>query len=109
MNKVKNYCYKLVDEVADPYNYLARRLGKKNGGFRIQKTNNKIPSRINITVGFGYDKSVVENLGNKSAIRTWLEEVFIHMTTYFQHPSLPTKIDLKVFILNYSRLFSNSF
>ena len=75
-------------------------MGKIKEGYRIKSTNKEIPSRINITVGFGYDNSVKEKVGSKSLTRTWLDEVFIHMTTYFQHPSLQTKIDLQVSLFN---------
>ena len=84
---------------------MAIRLGKIKEGYRIKSTNNEIPSRINITVGFGYDNSVKEKVGSKSLTRAWLEEVFIHMMAYFQHPSLQTKIDLQVSLFNLHFLF----
>ena len=69
---------------------------ERKEGYRKLSINNKLPASINVTVGFGYDKSVEEKIGNKSSVKTWLEETFIHMTTYYQHPSLQTKIELKV-------------
>ena len=86
----------LFDAVSDPHDIQSASLEERNGGYRKLSINNKLPARINVTVGFGYDKSVKEKIGNKSSVKTWLEETFIHMTTYYQHPSLQTKIELKV-------------
>ena len=86
----------LFDAVSDPHDIQSTSLEERNGGFRKLSINNKLPVSINVTVGFGYDKSVEEKIGNKSSVKTWLEETFIHMTTYYQHPSLQTKIELKV-------------
>ena len=86
---------RLFDVISDPYNYLSKVNKKNRNGYR---NGDRVifPPRINLTISFGYDKSVKEKFGSDSTVKMWLDEVFIHITTYYQHPSLKTTINLHV-------------
>ena len=86
---------RLFDVISDPYNYISKVIKKNRKGFR-NGDGVHFPPQINLTVSFGYDKSVKEKFGSESTIKMWLDEVFIHMITYYQHPSLKTTINLHV-------------
>jgi hypothetical protein len=86
---------RLLDVISDPYNYISKVIKKNRKGYRNGDRVN-FPSQINLTVSFGYDKSIKEKFGSESTIKMWLDEVFIHMITYYQHPSLKTTINLRV-------------
>ena len=95
--ETKNKTNKLLDEISDPYNYISKMMKniKKGRSYRNGDQVN-LPPQINLTISFGYDKSVKEKFDNDSNIKMWLDEVLIHMSTYYQHPSLQTTINLHV-------------
>ena len=52
-----------------------------------------IPNHHELTLKIAYDKSLHDK---ETDPQQWISEVMTHAQAHFHHPSLPTKIDLKV-------------
>ena len=60
-----------------------------------------MPSELKAYLKFCYDRTLKRQLDKDNTdFGTWIDSVMTHVQTHYRHPSLPTKIQFKVFILN---------
>ena len=56
------------------------------------------PPEIYTQVKFGYENTMKAQLAaDGTTFDKWIDAVMTHVQTYYQHPTLPTKIIFKVF------------
>ena len=56
-----------------------------------------IPSKVKVTIRFGYDKTMKEYcIKNKITVEEWIEGTFTHTQAHFRHKSLGTVMEFEV-------------
>ena len=72
------------------------------------------PRELTVTITYGFDQSVKEHFQNNSIneagweieLESWIRSIHTHMQGFYWHPSLKTRINLKV---RYRNLYSKSY
>ena len=60
-------------------------------------TTASIPRKLKASIKFGYEETILEELGSQRHFESWLAEVFTHTQAYFRHSaSLGTEVDFEV-------------